>query len=77
MTAWAEIADHIGRESGQPFRIASRDSIGGGCINQAYALHGADGRRYFIKLNDARKAAIEAARDAADLARVDTDLTKP
>lgn len=30
-----------------------------------------------LKRYDARKAAIEAAKDAADLARVDTDLTKP
>lgn len=30
-----------------------------------------------LKRYNARKAAIEAARDAAELARVDTDLTKP
>lgn len=30
-----------------------------------------------LKRYDARKAAIEAARDAAELAAVDTDLTKP
>lgn len=30
-----------------------------------------------LKRYATRKAAIEAAQDAADLARVDTDLTKP
>lgn len=30
-----------------------------------------------LKRYDARKQAIEAAKDAAELARVDTDLTKP
>lgn len=36
-----------------------------------------NGKSPALKRYDARKAAIEAAKDAADLARVDTDLTKP
>ena len=61
LTAWAEIAQQIGQATGQPFRIRRHDGAGGGCINEAYVLHGADGRRYFIKLNDARKAGMFAA----------------
>lgn len=64
MTAWAEIAARIGQATGSDFRIARRDSAGGGCINEAHTLHGADGRRYFIKLNAARKAAMFEAESA-------------
>lgn len=58
MAAWSEIAAAIGSASGAPFRIAGRERAGGGCINTAYTLHGSDGRRFFVKLNDARKQAM-------------------
>ncbi len=61
MTAWAGIADRIGQAADSPFRIARRDNVGGGCINEAYVLYGTDGRRYFIKLNVVAKAAMFAA----------------
>lgn len=61
MTAWAGIADRIGQAADSPFRIARHESVGGGCINEAYVLHGTDGRRYFVKLNVADKAAMFAA----------------
>ncbi|MBI5937679.1 MAG: fructosamine kinase family protein [Betaproteobacteria bacterium] len=61
MTAWAEIAEQIGQATGRPFRIRRHDSAGGGCINEAYALHDTEGQRYFVKLNDARKARMFAA----------------
>ena len=37
------------------FSLRSTTPIGGGSINQAYRLEGADGSRYFIKLNDAQR----------------------
>lgn len=38
----------------RPFEIAHAIPIVGGSINQAYRLEGADGGRYFLKLNDAQ-----------------------
>jgi fructosamine-3-kinase len=61
MTAWVEIAEHIGQAGGTAFRLARHEAAGGGCINEAHILHGADGRRFFLKLNDAGKAAMFAA----------------
>ncbi len=42
----------ISRETGRPFRVASADSLPGGCIHDARCLAGTDGRRFFVKLND-------------------------
>lgn len=58
MTDWSPISAAIASATGQPFRIASRETNGGGCINEAYTLEGTDGRRYFVKLNDARHLPI-------------------
>lgn len=69
MTAWGEIAKRIGQTAGGDFRLARRESAGGGCINEAYILYGADGGRYFIKLNDAGKAAMFEA-EAAGLEEI-------
>ena len=58
MTDWSPISAAIASATGQPFRVANHQADGGGCINEAFTLEGADGRRYFVKLNDARHASI-------------------
>ena len=60
----AGIAAAIGRATGREFRVASRQTAGGGCINQAEILADDGGHRYFIKLNDARHADMFAAEAA-------------
>lgn len=42
----------LSRETGVPFRLASSDSLAGGCIHDARRLEGADGRTFFAKMND-------------------------
>jgi fructosamine-3-kinase len=65
---WAEIGAHISRAAGQPFAPRERQAVGGGCINRAYAV--SDGaRRYFVKLNEAAKAAMFEA-EAAGLEEI-------
>ena len=44
-----------GREGFGGWGVESRQ---GGCINHAYRVRGQDGRQFFVKLNDARHAAI-------------------
>lgn len=61
LEAWTEIARHVERVTGAPFVIARREAAGGGCINIATVVHGRDGPRYFVKLNDAAHAAMFAA----------------
>jgi len=49
----ADLAAAIASATDRPF-VCERHSIqGGGCINRGFSLTGADGRRYFAKLNDA------------------------
>ena len=56
-TIWADIIEHIGQVIGQPFQSKQPRSVGGGCINQAYALD--DGQtKVFVKLNMASKLAM-------------------
>lgn len=61
MTAWAEIAGHIGQAGGSPFRLARHEAAGGGCINEAHVLYGVGGERFFLKLNEAGKATMFTA----------------
>ncbi|NEO42813.1 MAG: fructosamine kinase family protein [Moorea sp. SIO4A3] len=49
---WKEIADQISQVTGETFEINQRQSVGGGCINQGYALVGKT-NKYFVKLNSA------------------------
>ena len=58
---WKDIEDAIRAATGEPFAIACRRSAGGGCINEAWILEGADGRRLFVKLNGAHLADMFAA----------------
>jgi len=57
----ADIAAAVGRATGQAFDPVTRDETGGGCINRGLTLTGADGRRFFVKLNDARHGPMFAA----------------
>ncbi|OOG23071.1 hypothetical protein B1C78_12410 [Thioalkalivibrio denitrificans] len=51
----------ISEATGKPFRLDRDRSAGGGCINQASVITGADGRRFFVKWNSARLADMFAA----------------
>jgi fructosamine-3-kinase len=48
---WTEIQQHISTVIGQKFVIKNRQPIGGGCINQCYAISD-DHHKYFVKLNN-------------------------
>lgn len=49
---WTKIAEHISQITGEQFEVKQRRSVGGGCINQGYAVsNGAV--TYFVKLNQA------------------------
>lgn len=54
---WVDMAAHISQVTGQPFKVAQTNSIGGGCINQAYRV--SDGQQaFFVKLNQASQLAM-------------------
>lgn len=58
---WTEIARHIGTATGRPFSVAGDMPLRGGSINRAWRVEGADGRRFFVKLNHATRAPMFAA----------------
>ena len=60
----ADLAGAISAATGQPFTLAARRAVGGGDINRAESLSGADGRRYFVKRNRAELADMFAAEAA-------------
>jgi protein-ribulosamine 3-kinase len=68
MSVWIEIAKHIGESTGEPFRLDRTHSVGGGCINATEVLEG-DGRKYFVKLNDAAQLDMFEA-EAAGLSEI-------
>ncbi|WP_066384563.1 fructosamine kinase family protein [Anabaena sp. CA = ATCC 33047] len=54
---WTEIDAHISRVTGEKFQHQHKRSVGGGCINQGYAV--SDGKlTYFVKLNQASQVAM-------------------
>ena len=54
---WTEIDAHISQVTGEKFHSSQRRSVGGGCINQGYAV--CDGQRtYFVKLNQASQVSM-------------------
>ncbi|MBS4098584.1 MAG: fructosamine kinase family protein [Sulfuricella sp.] len=57
MNLWQAIAADISATTGQPFHIASRRALGGGCINAVLVVEG-DGQRWFVKTNEAAKLAM-------------------
>lgn len=58
---WTDIARHIGTATGRPFSVAGDVPLRGGSINRAWRVEGADGRRFFVKLNHATRAPMFAA----------------
>ena len=49
---WTDISQHISEVTGEKFQVNNRRQIGGGCINQGYAV--SDGQHtYFVKINQA------------------------
>lgn len=57
---WSHISQQISASTGEPFEARQPQALGGGCINSACLMQ--DGkRRYFVKSNDARHAAMFAA----------------
>lgn len=63
MILWQDIAARITAVTGKPFRVRSAAAVGGGCINTAHRLEG-DAATYFVKTNDADKAAMFEAESA-------------
>ena len=61
MDPWSHIAEAIAAAEAHPFRIESRRGVGGGCINETFRIDGDDGRRYFVKLHEARMQEMFAA----------------
>ena len=62
---WNQIADHISQTTQHPFSIDQRRSVGGGDVNQAYALVDQDPTHaygeeqiYFLKLNEASRVSM-------------------
>ncbi|MBI5626988.1 MAG: fructosamine kinase family protein [Nitrosomonadales bacterium] len=55
------ISTAISNAMRRPFTLRAATPVGGGSINEAYRLEGADGSRYFLKLNDAQHLPIFAA----------------
>ncbi|HEY9647792.1 MAG TPA: fructosamine kinase family protein, partial [Chroococcidiopsis sp.] len=51
---WNDITQHISHVTGKPFQGTHRRSVGGGSVNQAYAVVDGD-RAYFVKLNEAAR----------------------
>jgi fructosamine-3-kinase len=51
---WSEIALEISQVTARPFELIDRQSVGGGCINQAYLISNGT-ERYFVKLNQASR----------------------
>lgn len=49
---WDTIAAQISKATGEKFQISDRRSVGGGCINQGYAIASGE-LTYFVKLNRA------------------------
>ncbi len=62
------VARAISQASGERFTPATRQGVGGGCINNTEILEGG-GRRYFVKSNDAARLAMFEA-EAAGLAEI-------
>jgi fructosamine-3-kinase len=50
MRVWSDITASIEAVQGKPFRIAAREAVGGGCINETYRIEGG-GQVYFVKFH--------------------------
>lgn len=54
----AEISRAISVASGKAFRVSNQFRTSGGCINHSLVLNGTDGRRFFIKVNQATQLSM-------------------
>ena len=72
---WTEIATHISKVTGETFEIKNRRSIGGGCINQGYAVIG-DTDTYFVKLNQASRVEMFDAEELGLKQMLDTNAIR-
>jgi fructosamine-3-kinase len=54
---WTEISAHISQVTAEKFEPSQHKSIGGGCINQGYAISNGQ-RTYFVKFNQASQIAM-------------------
>ncbi|MBH8572843.1 fructosamine kinase family protein [Nostocaceae cyanobacterium CENA369] len=54
---WTEIDTHISQVTGKKFQNEQQRSVGGGCINQGYAVSNGE-LTYFVKLNQASQVAM-------------------
>jgi fructosamine-3-kinase len=54
---WTQIASHISQSLDISFQVEHRRPVGGGCVNQAYAIEDGD-RAFFVKLNQASQVAM-------------------
>ena len=75
MDLWTQIATRITDATGTTFRLSGTHSVGGGCINATEVLEG-DGRRYFVKLNDAARLDMFEAEAAGLQEIVDSDTIR-
>jgi fructosamine-3-kinase len=57
---WTKIAERISEITGEKFVVENCRSVGGGCINQGYAISNSN-RTYFVKLNEASQVDMFAA----------------
>ncbi len=72
------IAEAIARATGQPFTLQAVHAAGGGCINSARVIEGSDGRRFFVKTNQARYLAMfEAEAEGLEAIRATGTLRVP
>lgn len=68
MSLQETIARSISKATGVAFRIENHQEVAGGCINRSEVLSGA-GRRYFVKMNAARRLVMFEA-EAEGLAEI-------
>ncbi len=54
MSVWDIVASAISEATRSDFTLRNKNPVAGGNINSTFRLEGTDGRRYFLKLNDAR-----------------------
>jgi fructosamine-3-kinase len=75
---WTEIAEKISQATGRKIKIIDRQTVSGGCINQAYLISTDRLDHYFIKLNQPSLAEMFAAeaKGLLEIAATDT-ITVP
>ena len=61
---WRAVEAAIAEATGAAFAVARASNVGGGCIHQGAVLQGRDGRRFFIKRNQAGAAGMFSAERA-------------